>query len=473
MSLRTTISRFPISRQGIFPRHWFAQMTSHISGLPGWFSSRSLEINQKNARYLQTEIFWSSILSAAASFNAAFALRLGATNQEVGLLTSLPALLALLVTIPSGHYFSRHSRWMPLILRSLFAYRVGFLVVALLPWLPFPGKETALIWILIGFTLPAHFFAVGWSSMLAQAIPEVDRARVFAMRNGVSAIALTGGIFLAGLWLEMAPFPISYQALYSVGFLTSLVSLYYIGKIQLADAPLPQSMNSGQPHPAIWARLRSALAPGGIFRQEKDFVRMVVNTFAHGLGLWMIGPLYVLYFVRQLGANEGWLGLNGMLTNLTPVLGFYLWQRATVRWGENRVLKWTITICGLYPVLVGATSSLTWILVWTALNGLLVPGITLSHFPMLLKVCPDEARPLFMGVYTSIMNVGAFVMPLIGVFLASIFGLEPVLMGGGLLCLLGSALFVLNPLQTPDSLLVRQHSRPESQQRVLEGAAAG
>jgi MFS family permease len=164
--------------------------------------------------------------------------------------------------------------------------------------------------------------------------------------------------------------------------------------------------------------------------------------------------LYVLYFVRTLGANEGWLGLNSTLGNLTPAIGYYLWQRGIVRWGEKHVLIWTITFVGLYPLLVGLTHDLNVILLLTALNGLLAPGTNLSHFNMLLKICPADQRTVYLGLWTSTMNLGAFVMPLIGVTLADHVGFAPVLIAGGVMCLLGSTTFRFHKLQTPDSLTV-------------------
>jgi hypothetical protein len=429
----------------------------HLLKIARNFGTGHLETTAKNERLLEIEVFWASFLSAAATFNAAFAVRLGASNPEVGLLSSMPALLAFLVTIPAGRYFSRKAQWMPLIVQSLFLHRLGFLVIALLPWLPLPDRDSVLIWTLIAFTIPAHFFGVGWNSMLADAVPEVKRAKVFAMRNIFSAIAVTGGIFAAGQWLEYAPFPVNYQVMYMVGFAASMLSLYYIAKVRLPDRQQPIAVATETPLPRTSPRawLVKAFGRQGILRREPDFYRITVNTFLHGVGLWMIGPLYILYYVRVLDASDGWLGLNGTLANLTPILGFYLWQRATVRWGENKVLKWTITLIGVYPLMVGVSPDLSLILVWTALYGLLAPGVSLSHFPMLLKVCPADERPLYMGIYTTMMNAGAFIMPMIGVVLADFFGIVPVLVGGGILSLIGSASFVLNPLRTPDSMAVR------------------
>jgi MFS family permease len=408
---------------------------------------------ESNARNLCLEIFWAGFLTAAASFNAPFALRLGATNDQIGLLSSIPALLAIVVTIPAGRFFSQRSRRMPWVTGALFVYRLGYLLVALIPWLPVAQRGTVLIWVLILFMVPAHFFGVGWSSMMADVVPEINRARVFALRNILVAVVVTASTFAAGRWLERIAFPINYQVLYIAGFGTSMVSVYYILQVRVPDSVVVAREERQRSTPRqLVQSAREA------FRSQPDFVRLVINTFAHGLGLWMIGPVYVLYYVRGLGATEGWIGLNGTLASLTPIIGFYLWQRAVRRWGENRVLRRTIIFVGLYPVLVGLSPGLTPILFWTALNGLLTPGVTLSHFPMLLKICPAAQRPMYLGLYTTLMNLGAFVMPMLGVSLANRFGFQPVLIAGGLMCLAGSSLFAWRPLQTPDSLALRQRT---------------
>ena len=407
---------------------------------------------EANALYLVLEVFWAAFMSAAIAFNAPFALRLGATNAQIGLLSSIPALLAILITIPAGRYYSRRAQRMPLVIRSLFVHRLGFLLAALVPFLPVENKGAVLIWVLIIFSGPAHFFGVGWNAMMADVVPEANRARVFAVRNMLVAAVVTAGTFGAGIWLERVRFAANYQILYVAGFAASMVSLYYITKLRAPDSVVTPVSVASTERRSLKERLGSARQA---FANQPDFGRLVVNTLAHGLGLWMIGPLYVLYFVRELGATEGWLGVNGMMASLTPIVGYYLWQRGVQRWGEKRILKSTIVLVGLYPVLVGFTPVLSVILVWTALNGLITPGVTLGHFPMLLKICPADQRPLYIGIYTTIMNIGAFVMPLLGVWLADRIGISPVLIAGGVLCLIGSSTFVWRSLQTPDSLALR------------------
>jgi MFS family permease len=426
-----------------FARHTWVNLRAIVS--PG-----ELGVFQRNARYLEIEVFWAALLAGAAAFNAPFALRLGASNSQIGLLSSIPALLTLLITLPAGRFLSRQARRLPWTVWSLFLARVGYVLVALLPWLPGNGQGTVLIWLLIAFAAPSAFFGVTWNVLLAEAIPERERARVFAMRNIISAAGVTASIFLAGRWLNSAPYPGNYQILYAVGLIGGALSTFYITRLRLPDSIVPRTPREPVRPAAVLRAARQAVTA------QPDFFRLVLNTLGYGVGLWMIGPLYVLYFVRTLGANEGWLGLNGTIGNLTPVLGYYLWQRGIGRWGEKRVLAWTIGLVGLYPLLVGLTPNLAVILVFTALNGLLAPGTNLSHFNMLLKVCPADQRPIFLGLWTSLMNMGAFIMPLIGVALANTFGFAPVLVAGGIICLVGSSSFRWHQLQTPDSLATRR-----------------
>jgi MFS family permease len=419
-----------------------------------WIAPGPMSTVERNARNLEIEVFWAAILAGAAAFNAPFALRLGASNAQIGLLSSIPALLALLITLPAGQFLSHRSQRMPWLIWSLFLARIGYVLVALIPFVTRMPQGTALIWLLIAMSAPASFFSIPWNSMLAEVIPEANRSKVFAVRNILVSFSATAAIFLAGRWLSYAPYPANYQIMYAAGLVGGMLSLYYIRRLRVPDSPVPVVRREP-------VRLSALIKAGReAFRAQPDFFRLVVNTLAHGAGLWMIGPLYVLYFVRTLGATEGWIGLNSTLASLTPAIGYYLWQRGIVRWGEKHVLILTITFIGLYPLLVGLTHSLTVILLLTALNGLIAPGTNLSHFNMLLKICPADQRPVYLGLWTSTVNAAAFVMPLIGVAVANQVGFAPVLIAGGVMCLLGSTTFRFRKLQTPDSLAVRR-AEPE------------
>lgn len=407
-------------------------------------------VDDRNAWNLSVEVFWAAILSSAAAFNAAFAVRLGASSTQIGLLTSLPALLAVLVTIPAGRFLEQRAKRKNWILGSLFIHRTGYLLIALLPLLTLAGLSlgAVVVGVLVAMSIPAHFFGVGFNAMLADIVPEKRRSAVFATRNMINASIVSIGVFLAGLWLDRLPFPLNYQLIYGFGYAASLVSLYYLLKIQVADSPIRPAKIQKWSWRRQWQTLQT------FRREQNEFVRIVVNTLLHGLAVWAAAPLYILYFVRELGASDAWIGLHGTIANVAAIIGYALWHRLMRQWGESKTLKLTILGVGLYPLLVGFSPALTPILFAVALNGLITPGVGLSHFNTLLKVCPDEQRPSYLAFYTTIMNIGAFVAPLAGVALANRFGLGPTLIGCGLCLILGSASFSIWPIRVADTNII-------------------
>ena len=404
--------------------------------------------DDRNAWNLYVEIFWSSVLGSAAAFNAVFAVRLGATNVHIGLLNSIPALLAVLVTIPAGRFLERRAQRKGWVLGSLAIHRAGYALVALMPWLPTAGLNlgAVVVALLIAMSIPVHFFGVGFNSMLADVIPEQRRAAVFATRNIIGSGMASLGVFLAGQWLDHIAFPLNYQVMFMVGFLTSMLSLYYLLKIQVPDSPLaPPAVRLTRSLHDQRQTLRQAM------RDNSEFVRITVDTLLYGLGAWTASPLYILYFVRALGASDAWIGLHGTIANVSAITGYALWRWLMGRWGESKTLKRTVLGAGLYPLFVGLSPVLTPILFAAGLNGLIAPGINLSHFNTFLKVCPEARRPSYIGLYPTIMNAGAFICPLLGVALAEWFGLAPTLIGCGLFWLLGATAFRIWPVRVADT----------------------
>jgi len=395
--------------------------------------------DDRNSYYLVIEVFWACILGAAASFNATFALRLGASNEAIGLLSSIPALLAMLIAMPAGQFLQSRLNAKPWVLGSLLLHRIGFLLIAAMPWVQIPGVNPGLLVViaLIFIGAPAHFFNVGFTPLLADVIPESRRAAIFTARNVVNGATLSLFVFLYGQWLEAGwvAFPGNYQIMYAFGFVFAMLSQFFLQKVKVPQkAPLEVPAAKNTPR-SQWAALREMM------RSQPAFRRLTFNTILHAVGLWCVGPLYIIYYVRELGASDGWVGLQGTVASLTAILGWMIWRPIVVRYGEPRILRYVIVLLGLIPLLIGLLPNLTLILFVIALNGLLAPAVNLSHFNILLKVMPPDQRPVFTALYTTLVNSGAFICPMIGVVVADWIGLAPALIGFGVLSIVGSTSF--------------------------------
>jgi MFS family permease len=396
---------------------------------------------ERNIWYLYIEIFWAATLSAAAAFNAAFAVRLGASNAMIGWLSSIPSLLAVVLLVPAARFLESKANRGPWIWGSLFVARLGYALVALLPWLFSDRQAQALIWLLIAISVPSTFFSAGFTPLLADVIPERDRARVFANRNIILSATVAVLTFVAGKWLEAttgsgrAAFPVSYQVMYAIGFIASMVSMAYLLKIEVPESSIVQRKLPKMRPRLGFAQLKTMLT------ENRDFVVMILNTLVFDLGAWIVGPLYILFFVRELGATDGWIGLNSTLANAGVIAGYTLWRRWIRRLGYNRALRLSVPLAASYAFLVSLFPNLPVILVWGVLINLINPGVNLSHFNILLKLCPNDRRASYIAFYSALMNAGAFVGPMVGVALAEVWGIRSVLLVGGGIRLLGAMLF--------------------------------
>ena len=400
-----------------------------------------------NIWYLYVEVFWAAMLSAAASFNATYAVRLGASNTMIGWLSSVPALLAVFLLVPSARFLERKTQRAPWIWGSLFIARLGYGLIAVLPWLITGHRAEGIVGLLIAISIPSTFFSAGFNPLLADVVPERDRARVFANRNIIAGITIAILTFLTGRWLEAAAnihwaaFPVNYQAVYIVGFLASVISSIYLLKIRV-----PESKIVARP-----PRQRLSLTQiKGMLGQNRYFARIIINTLLFGFGDWLISPLYIIFFLRHLNATDGWVGLNSTLANIGVIIGYAFWQRLIYKWGDARTLLTTIPLSASYAFLVSLFPNLTAILVWGVLINIINPGVNLSHFNILLKLCPDERRASYIAFYSSMMNVGAFIGPLIGVALSKTLDIRLLLIIGGSIRLLGAAMFHIFPIRVTD-----------------------
>ncbi|MBN1933746.1 MAG: MFS transporter [Anaerolineae bacterium] len=407
---------------------------------------------ERNIWYLYLEIMWAGFLSAAAAFNATFAVRLGASNTMIGWLSSIPALLAVILLIPAARFLETKAKRTPWVWSSLLIARLGYGLIIILPWLiPTQYRAQSLVWLLIAISVPTTFFSAGFTPLLADVIPERDRARVLANRNIVVSAIVAVLTFLAGRWLEAgnqirwATFPLNYQILYLIGFIGAMISMAYLFKLQVPPSKIVErKMGPSQP------RMSPSLIKT-LLTENRDFAIIIINTLVFNLGAWLVMPLYIIFFVNELGASDGWIGVNSTLANIGVIIGYTFWQRRVRKWGYQRTLLVTVPLAASYAFLVSLFPNLTAILAWGVLISVINPGVDLSHFNLLLKLCPEDRRASYIAFFAAVMNAGAFVGPMIGVALSEVWSIRTLLLIGGGIRLFGALLFHIFPFKTRDS----------------------
>ena len=87
--------------------------------------------------------------------------------------------------------------------------------------------------------------------------------------------------------------------------------------------------------PRLPSALQSPGARAGAFAREvlaeRRFLGFVARHAIYSFGLSMAVPLIPLYYVRELGASDVWIGLIGTTQATLTMAGYFLWRQPARR----------------------------------------------------------------------------------------------------------------------------------------------
>ena len=279
-------------------------------------------------------------------------MRLGASNLMVGLLTSLPALINILFQIPAARLIERHRDRRRILLLSGLFMRLPVFLVALVPFSR-AWRADAVVYITALGTIPAAIGNVAFTAMLADVVAPRDRARVVSVRNALLSAVTMVTVLASGRALDILAFPINYQVIFTLAFLTSLLSLYYLGRVAMPRAEPLSGGGASHDRPDLRQWLRTMLA-------QRDYVRFALGAFVYHWGLYLPLPLYTIYRVRELGISEGWIGALSTLESAITIVAYYVWGKIAARrrlalcaalWHSGRLpfIRWAPRSAGASP----------------------------------------------------------------------------------------------------------------------------
>ncbi len=309
---------------------------------------------------------FSVMLGAAESYFQAFALFLKATVFQAGIVYSIPVFTGSLVQLfyrPLLHLLRS---------RKTLCALAGLLRTVLfvpLVLLYFAGAPR--VWILLAVI--ALYFSMNllpvpvWTSWMGDLVDPSRRGAYFSRRNGLANLIALTSIAGAGLLLELfsgRPF-VGFAMIFGLAFLGSLgstVSLFLKYEPQYSEP-----RRSAEPFPEFVARMH-----------RTNYGRFVLFTVIFHFGIFLAGPFFVPYMLRQLSFSY----LQFMAATALPVLVKFvtmrLWGDLGDRHGNRKILTVASLLIALTPFTWMVSRSFWWICAIQALAGLAWAGFDIA-----------------------------------------------------------------------------------------------
>jgi hypothetical protein len=399
-------------------------------------TERELEIQKRNFRYVQIDAIGVSISNVAAPFLPVFLTRLGASNFQVGLLSSMPGMTGLILAIVVGRFLQTRSNIVPWYglsrLMVILCYALtGILTISVSE--RFVIIATLAIWAFA--TIPQTALSVAFSVVMNAVAGPEGRYALLSRRWAIFGLTGVVGTFIVTRLIDLIAFPLNYAVMFMVLSLGGFFSFYFSRKITLPDQVVP-------PLPASRSPSQNFKNYMSLLREHPAFVSFSTKRFVYFSALVLSQPIMPLFLVHEVGASDSQIGTINMTYTLIMLVGYFLWPRISRRRGGRFVLLATSLGMVFYPALSAATPQVNLIIFYAGITGLFQAGLDLVFFDELMKTVPPDYSATFVALSQSLQYLSMIIAPLLGTWLA-----EYITLGGALvlstgLRLLGFLLFL-------------------------------
>lgn len=358
-------------------------------------------------------------------FLSIFAIKNGATDYQVALLASAPALVSVLSMIPGARYIDKHAKKQKVTMITMIFHRCFYLVLACIPFFHPSIRASLLVATIALMNLPGAISTISWQSYIARVIPPALRPQSIATRNKMQNLVGTCFTLLAGRFLDIASYPLGYQLAFFTSFLLAMAEIWVFSRMDEpelpGDAEIELRAHTAQPKTSLLQSLKNVLQE---IRQEKRFLRFCVASLSFNFAMMIPWSLFSLYQVRILGANNTWVSLLSLINTGGSLIGYGFWTRYSQKHGNLATLFSAGIWIFIVPLAYAFSKSLYFVACINLITGMVFSGVILSLFNATLEATPEKNRTSFLAYHQTIINLMAVFAPIVGVGLRDLFGFQ-------------------------------------------------
>ncbi|MBU1864082.1 MAG: MFS transporter [Candidatus Omnitrophica bacterium] len=345
-------------------------------------------------------------------FLVAIALKLGASNFQIGLLAAIPPMMQL-TQLPAILLIEKIRSRKTIAVCAACISRLGWLLIALSPFLFPPAIGLTLL--LIAVIFQAGLGGIGgcaWNSWMRDLIPENKMGSFFSKRLKIATLL---GIFVSLLasmcidWLKSShpSWEIrGYSLLFGVGFALGIIGVYFLART-------PETKMA----PKSAAFLTMLAEPF----KDLNFKRLLIFIGSWSFAVNLAAPFFTVYMLKRIGLGMSMIVALSIISQAFNFMFLGIWGKWTDRYSNKSVLAvsgplfmlsilaWTFTTM---PEKYVFTMPLLFLI--HIVMGISTAGVTIASGNIGLKLAPKGKATAYLATNTLINSIAAGIAPLIG-----------------------------------------------------------
>jgi len=371
--------------------------------------------NRRNLRILTLEGLPAIVILTllGGQFLTGYLLYLGASSSQIGLVLAIPT-LANVAQIVFAAYSNRFNRKVSFAtLASL--HRLCWAATGLIPFL-FPREW----WMAVYIPLYSLAFLANatssmmWTSLVGDMVPARVRAQYMGLRNTLINAVGTLVLFVGAQILDRYPGAPGFHILFIIIgiFMVLNISAFWLYPNLPAE---PSEETKFLPMLKRPIRDKSFMRPA-IFLSAWTFIQAIAV------------PLFSYVMLKTIHLGQGKVSIMTITQTLAMVASFYLWGKLNARYGNKKLLFWTLPLIAASCLSWGLLSFLPVLpilFIAHILLGVGVGGYNQLVFNFVIGDTPKSERMMFIAVFNAVTGISGFFGPIVGGWIYQLLELSP------------------------------------------------
>ena len=337
------------------------------------------------------------------------ALFLGATVQQVGLITALPNLLSSLSQFLSVRVIYWVGGRLKLLVRLVFSQASLIVGIALLPLLDISNRVEFLLLLLIFAAICGGLAGPAWGSLMSDYVPARKRGQYFGWRNRTVGAVTVVSIVASGLLLnffQQISYAIGFSIIFSLAAAARYVSAYFIGRM---DEPPHKKDPAGDFTFVMFLRR---------FR-ESNFLKFVVFSGCLTFATYLAAPFFAVFMLRDLQLSYLTYMSLQVGSSLAGLIALPLWGKHADLVGNVKVLRLSSFLAALIPLFWLFSHNPAYLMLVQIFGGFSWSGVTLSAANFIYDAVTPQKRVRCIAYFNVINGFALFMGSSLGGYLAS------------------------------------------------------
>ena len=330
--------------------------------------------------------------------------RIGGNEFHISLINSTKGIIMIFITLPAAFILNKVTNKQKATANTVLIMAIIIFSLFFIPLLPSDYQVISFIAVLTILMVPISIFNISYQNITGEIFP-VKRARVLSKRSiytilFTTTVTLTAGIIFKNFATTNNEYILIYRIFYALAFIFGILAFILFKKLKYEPSQSVEPIS-------VKGSLKSVF-------QNKRYKKFVLSSTIFHFGWQMGWPLFSIYTIKTLGADEFWLSIISVGSAIVMLFAHRFWPKMIEKYGNEKIAYICTLGMALTPIFYILSKNLMVLVIFSTSSGLFTAGTITVLFSDMLDVIPEKNRVIYVGYYNTFTNITLAISPLVG-----------------------------------------------------------